>query len=70
MTYPPGVHDEDPRRLGEVKRYPAGFERHQEAFDVDVVHEVFDRGLSLSWAHGAVQHDRRDTRTSESPFDD
>jgi hypothetical protein len=66
---PPWVDDEDFGRFGQVERYAAGFERDEEAFNVDVRHEVVDGGLALGRSHRSVEHDGCDPGAAETPFD-
>lgn len=51
---PPGVNNEDFGGLSQVERYTTSLERDEEALDIDVRHEVVDRGLALGGGHGSV----------------
>ncbi len=47
-------------RLGEIQGHATGLERDEEAFDIDVVHEMVDGRSTLRRGHAAVEHDCRD----------
>ena len=67
---PPRVDNKDFRSFGKVEGDTSGFERYEEAFNVDVRHEVVDGGLTLSGCHGTIEHDCCDSCAAETPFDE
>jgi hypothetical protein len=67
---PPRIHNKDLRSLREVECDTTSLEGDEEALDVDVGHEVVDRGLALSRCHGTIEHHGSNSCTAEAPFDE
>lgn len=67
---PPGVYDEDIVCLDQVQGDTTRLERHKEDLNVNILHKVLNHGIPLRRAHGSLQHNRLEPRTTETPFDE
>jgi len=62
------VDDENPRSLRQIQGYASCFKGNKKDFDVCIVHEVFDRLLTLCRAHAAIQHYGVETCAAKTPL--
>lgn len=48
------IDDEDSVGFGQIERHTTRFQRDEEHFDIDILHEIVDALLTLTWAHTTV----------------